>query len=310
MAKLQKVLVSYDGSPHSREALHWAVYFARHSGVEVFVVKVFEPISTHVLKEGGAIIPDSFSQFEQLKKRDQQLMTEVQEFGHTHGVNITTEVLKGKVAESILAYAQKHAINMIITGNRGQGAIKQLLLGSVTRYLVSLSPIPVLVVKSCPVVQYTGGSLIMATLRSILVAYDGSPHSKESLAWAIELARPVSAQITVVKVREPIDLIMAYGIAESSSAEKIKAKLKELEDADNAIITAAKDFGQQQGMDITTLLLEGNASQVLIEYSQKHGFDLIVAGARSHGIIDRLPIGTVAHNLISVSTVPVLVVKN
>ena len=46
-----------------------------------------------------------------------------------------------------------------------------------------------------------------------------------------------------------------------------------------------------------------------MEYSQKHGFDLIVAGARGHGIIDRLPIGTVAHNLISVSTVPVLVVK-
>ena len=75
------------------------------------------------------------------------------------------------------------------------------------------------------------------------------------------------------------------------------------------MMEGVKNVGRNLGVEITTQVLEGNASQVLMEYSQKHGFDLIVAGARGHGIIDRLPIGTVAHNLISVSTVPVLVVK-
>ena len=149
----------------------------------------------------------------------------------------------------------------------------------------------------------------MATMRKILVAYDGSPHSKESLAWAIEMARPVQSQITVLKVREPAEMSQLYAMAESGSATRMMARMQEMEDANSRIMAEAKEEGQKHGVEITTQILDGNAAQVLMEYSQKHGFDLIVAGARGHGLIDRLPIGTVAHNLISVSNVPVLVVK-
>ena len=309
MAKLQNVLVSYDGSPHSKEALHWAIYFGRHSGANITAAKVFEPFLTRPLKEAGSILPDSLDQYEQLEKQDRQLMAEAKALGRQHGIQITTEVLKGKVAESILNYAQQHGTDMIITGNRGHGILKQLLVGSVTRHLVSLSPVPVLVVKNCPLVEFQGGSLIMATLRKILVAYDGSPHSKECLSWAIEMARPVNAQITALKVRESAEVALAYGMAEAGSAARMMAKLKEMDDADTAMMAAVKETGQKVGVEIATQVLEGNAAQVLMEYSQKHGFDLIVAGARGHGLIDRLPVGTVAHNLISVSQVPVLVVK-
>ena len=309
MAKLQKVLVSYDGSPHSKEALHWAVYFSRHSGSSVTAVKVFEPVLTHPLQKSDSLASETVAEYEELHKHDRQLMADAKTFGRKHGVEITTELLTGKVAESILEYVSNNAIDLIITGNRGHGTLKQLLVGSVTRHLVSMSRVPVLVVKNCPVVEFTGGSLIMATMRKILVAYDGSPHSKESLAWAIEMARPVQSQITVLKVREPAEMSQLYAMAESGSATRMMARMQEMEDANSRIMAEAKEEGQKHGVEITTQILDGNAAQVLMEYSQKHGFDLIVAGARGHGLIDRLPIGTVAHNLISVSNVPVLVVK-
>ena len=309
MAKLQKVLVAYDGSPHSKEALHWAVYFSRHSGVSVTAANVFEPIMTYPSQEEGALAPDSFAEYEKLKNSNQKSMAEVKEFGHTHGVEITVEVLTGKVAETLIDYAQNNAIDLIITGNRGRGTLKQLLVGSVTRHLVSRSPVPVLVVKHCPVVEFVGGSLIMTTLRNILVAYDGSPHSKEALAWAIEMARPVNAHVTVLKVREPHELSRVYSMAESGSRSKLMTALKAMEEEETAAMAEAKAWGEKQGTAVTTLILEGNAAAILIEYAQKHGFDLVVAGARGHGILDRLPLGTVAHNLINVSTVPVLVVK-
>jgi len=312
MTKLQKILVAYDGSPHSKEALHWAVYLSRHSGAAVTAVKVFEPFLTESRWKEVGVLPDSFAPFEAMQNKDRQLMQAVKEFGHTHGVEITTEVLNGKAAETLLDYAQKHAIDMIITGNRGHGTIKHLLVGSVTRHLVSLAHVPVMVVKNCPVVNFTGGSLIMATLRSILVAYDGSPHSKKSLAWALELARPDNAQITVLKVREPFEMSMFYSIPESGSmaaAAKRMAELKEKEVAEAVMMNEAKALGDKAGINVILLILDGNATEVLIEYSQKHGFDLIIAGARGHGIFDRLPLGTVAHNLVNVSPVPVLVVK-
>ena len=44
MAKLEKVLVAYDGSLQSKEALQWAIHFSRRTGVSISAAKVFEPV--------------------------------------------------------------------------------------------------------------------------------------------------------------------------------------------------------------------------------------------------------------------------
>lgn len=97
MAKLNKVLVAYDGSPHSKEALHWAVYFSRHSGSSVTAVKVFEPFLSESKWREVGVLPDNFAKFQQLQKNDLDLMAGVKEFGRNHGVTITTEVLREKL---------------------------------------------------------------------------------------------------------------------------------------------------------------------------------------------------------------------
>ena len=311
MVKLQKVLVAYDGSPQSKEALHWAIYFGRRTGAEVSAIKVFEPFLTESKWDEVGVLPEEevFAKFASAQKKDLQLMEDVKELGRGQEIEITTAVLHGHVAQTILEYAKKNDISLIVTGTRGYGALKQLMLGSVTHGLVSLSDIPVLVVKKCPVVQYTGKTLTMTTMRKILVAFDGYPQSVAALSWAVEIAKLIDAQVTAVKVFEPFQMGTAYTMAESGSAARTAAKLREIEELNNKILEDAQVFGKQQGVEVQTQTLSGSVVQGLLEFTEQQGIDMIAVGAHGLGILDKFPLGSVPHALISLASVPVLVVK-
>ena len=310
MAKLQKVLVAYDGSPQSKEALYWAIYFSRRTGASICAVKVFEPFfKPSRLKEVANIPDEIFEHFAEAQKKDLQMMEAVKELGKEQEVPITTEVLSGHVAQALLGYAKEHNVSMIVTGTRGFGALKQLLIGSATHSLVSASHIPVMVVKKCPVVQYTGKSMILSTLREILVAYDGYPQSRVALDWALEIAKHIDAHVTVVKVFEPFQVGLAYTTAEGGNAPRTAAKLREMEELNRQEMQEVKEYGTKMGVKIDTEILQGSVLQTLLEYAEKNGIDMVVVGAQGHGMLDRLPLGSVPHGLISLSPIPVLVVK-
>ena len=149
MARMKKILVAYDGSTHSKEALAWAIDFSLLSEALVIAVKVVEPLEVsqtyemYVAGYGKTLIEQLASQ----EESDRQLLQDAIEFGRRKGVTVTTELLHGNVAASLLEYARDKKVDLIVAGTKGHGALEGLLMGSVTRNLVSLAHIPVLVVK-------------------------------------------------------------------------------------------------------------------------------------------------------------------
>jgi nucleotide-binding universal stress UspA family protein len=143
MAHLKKMLVAYDGSPHSKEALNWAIDLSLLSAAEVVVVKVFDG-ALYTTAEVGARFLEAL---EEMRRADRNMMDEVVALGKEKGVRITSALLEGNVAGEIISYADQNKVDMIIAGTKGHGVLTELLLGSVTRNLVSLAHVPVLVVK-------------------------------------------------------------------------------------------------------------------------------------------------------------------
>lgn len=139
----------------------------------------------------------------------------------------------------------------------------------------------------------------------ILVAYDGSELSDKALQNAVKLASMNnSAQIHVahiitlphvVTVKGMLDVdslhqeIKSYG---SKMLEKAKEKLSDL------------DPHQYQ-----TVLLEGRPADKLLEYAKEQQCDVIVMGSRGLSGVQELFLGSVSHDLVQRSKVPVLIVK-
>jgi nucleotide-binding universal stress UspA family protein len=149
VSRPKKILVAYDGSSQSKEALNWAIDLNLLSGAPIIAVKVVEPVEmnrAYALYEAGygATLEERFAE---MHKIDVKQMNEAVEVGRKQGVEIKTEMLRGNVGGGIIDYAIQNGVDLIVAGTKGHGALEELLMGSVTRNLVSLSPIPVLIVK-------------------------------------------------------------------------------------------------------------------------------------------------------------------
>jgi len=150
MKQLKKILVAYDGSPHSRQALEWAVDLSQKYGAEVRAVLVwgtFLDTASFALVEGGPAWASLTEKIKEAREKDLEMMDEVKLLGQAQKIKINTVILEGDVATELIDYAKNEEMDMIIAGTRGHGTL-DILLGSVTTKLISLAPIPVLVVKN------------------------------------------------------------------------------------------------------------------------------------------------------------------
>jgi nucleotide-binding universal stress UspA family protein len=57
-------------------------------------------------------------------------------------------VTSSSPAFAIIDYARQHAIELIVMGTHGRGAVQHFLMGSVAERVVRLAPCPVLTVRS------------------------------------------------------------------------------------------------------------------------------------------------------------------
>ena len=138
---MKRIVIAYDGSEGSREALEQGVELARTAGAVATLV--------YVRHTPLPIVGDPFYERALSKElhRGRDVLAEARVFAVEAGVVTETELLEGDPAEQILDLARLRGADLVVVGSRGRGAVAEALLGSVSHAIVHGADRPVLVAR-------------------------------------------------------------------------------------------------------------------------------------------------------------------
>ena len=143
MITLKNILVATDFSEPAEVATYYGQDLARSYDATLHVMHVIEDIRTRYAPELGFTLPEIEDNIEAAVLRDLDAAS------NRHGSSFRTVVVRASnVANAIAEYARTHAIDLIIVGTHGRGAVSRFLMGSVAERVVRTAPCPVLTVHA------------------------------------------------------------------------------------------------------------------------------------------------------------------
>lgn len=137
--------------------------------------------------------------------------------------------------------------------------------------------------------------------QSILLAIDGSKNALRATEEAAHLASlQPNTSITLLYV---VDFIV-------SKKEVLRTQGKEeLEIARRKKLLPAEELLQKEKIQYEVKILHGEPGPTIVEFANKHTFDLLVIGSRGLNSLQEMVLGSVSHKVVKRATCPVLVVK-
>lgn len=287
--RVEKILLSTDGSEYSEGAIREAIKLAKKCSSKLTVLSV---IDTN--PEFDALAPQIM---EKKEKGARQNLDAVQARARQEGVDCDTIVHEGEEPyKYIVDEAIKSKSTMIVMGRRGRTGLKRLMMGSVTARVIGHAPCNVLVVPKAAQLEF----------KNIVVATDGSKYSAAAASEALGLAKWNGSTLTVISV-VPSDLMTSTDIDFTITQRELIAE-KEMHEAEKNA-KAVKEAAQKEGVAVKAFVLSGRPADAIIETAQEKKADLIVLGSHGRTGVERLLMGSVAERVIVLASCPVLVVK-
>jgi nucleotide-binding universal stress UspA family protein len=147
-------------------------------------------------------------------------------------------------------------------------------------------------------------------LKTILVAFDGSPASEAALRAAIELAAGRDAQIHAVHVRkrrEDPHVPPHEATGGMDPAYEILERLHEEETL--AVERRIGEIAAESGADVVVHQKAGDPRHEILALVRSLDAGLLVLGSRGHGTFDKLLLGSVSSYIVEYSPVSTLVIR-
>lgn len=142
----------------------------------------------------------------------------------------------------------------------------------------------------------------MDEMKRILIATDGSEYTKEAVSTGLRLAKILGAEVTALYV---IDQTSFVSFPIDSSIVSVYSLL---ENEGKRAVDEVKKEGEQQGIKVTPVVVEGSPTRKIVEMAAD--FDLVVIGTLGRSALSKLFMGSVAERVTRYAPCPVLVVRS
>ncbi|MGA7418330.1 MAG: universal stress protein [Acidimicrobiales bacterium] len=283
-----RVVVGVDGSPGGDEALRWAVGEANHRNAVLEVTCCWlypAPVGP------GAFFVHVHGFPDLARAICEKAEAEARALDPGLLVDVRTPELQPQLG---LVEASRGA-DLLITGARGLGAFRSLLLGSVSQHCAHQAHGPVMIVRPPHLSEPPVDDLIPR----VVVGVDGSPDSARALQWAVEEAFRLEARLEVVGAWPPLE---AGGLP----LIDLQAALDEYAHTalDNAVQVAA---AVRPEVEVTTTISTEAASWALVKASEQA--QLLVVGSRGLGGFKSMLLGSVSQHCATHGACSTLIVR-
>jgi nucleotide-binding universal stress UspA family protein len=132
--------------------------------------------------------------------------------------------------------------------------------------------------------------------RNILIATDDSPQTSNAASQAIEFAHTFDATLHALYV---LDSKLARTDATRESYEQIGERT----------LNRIKAEAAEKDVSVTTTLEEGMPAQVILDYAETRGIDLIILGGKTKSVVERFLIGNTAEKVVRDAPMSVFIVR-
>jgi len=145
MSAYRKILAAVDGSPASSKGLREALRLAKSEGARLVLLNVVDEFPAFATLEAPAIDLTPM-----LREGGKRILARAQAAARKAGVKplvVMRETIGGPAADAIVREAKKQRADLIVLGTHGRRGVRRMLLGSDAGQVVSLSSVPVLLVR-------------------------------------------------------------------------------------------------------------------------------------------------------------------
>lgn len=290
MQKLKKILVATDFSLKADNAILRAIDIAKKNAAHITLIHVAKKDQTNQwIKK---ILPFTKKiMLSPIEYAEQQLKKKIKSFA-AHKIKINGVVFIGHPAETIVKYAKKQKIDLLVMGARGEYSIHDWFVGTTTESVAKTTKTPFLVVKNSPKQSY----------KNILIPVDFSLSSQLAVQFAIEYIQKTKFEVMHVADHE-FESFLQDG---HMDAEKLISIRKTI--IQSLKLKIEHFIHEYKHKKITSKVKFGYPSLEITKEAQRQHNDLIVMGTRGHSKKHYVLLGRVASMVLYEVNIDVLLI--
>jgi nucleotide-binding universal stress UspA family protein len=277
MINIKRILCPTDLSPHSGDAVRYALALSRAHDAELILL--------YCTDDAGGEDKLAASVMDHIDPSDSRWRLVVTR---------TADVDQG-----IMAQAQQRHVDLIVMRSRRRPH-RAALLGSTAESVCRSAPCPVLVVHTDE--REFVSDAMSVELKRVLVAYDFSDYSELALKYGLSIAQEHQAELHLLHVLPPRSLndpeIAWYPVKGESAYHTASYRLQKVVPGEAHLWCGVR-----------TVVSEGYPYREILNYAENNEIDLISVGAHGAGFGMRALFGSNVDRVLRQAPCPVLVAR-
>ena len=277
MINIKRILCPTDLSPHSGDAVRYALALSRAHEAELILLYCTNDVDGEDRLAASVL--------DQIDPSD----------SHWRLVVVPTD----HVDEGIMAQAQQRHVDLIVMRSRRRPH-RAALLGSTAESVCRSAPCPVMVVHTDE--REFVSDAMSVELKRVLVAYDFSDYSELALKYALTIAQEHQAELHLLHVLPPRSIndpeIAWYPVKGESAYHTAAYRLQKVVPGEAHLWCGVR-----------TVVSEGYPYREILNYAENNEIDLISVGAHGAGFGMRALFGSNVDRVLRQAPCPVLVAR-